>query len=661
MSDDQQESSDQKPRARRVARSAATAERPGFEPVATPPAEGAEGAAKPEGAPAGRKWDVRGPRGPGAPPPSGRPRFADRGPRGRADGPRPPRPPRDRAAGPPGTPVEGAAAEGAAPSGDSRPRGELRDRRGPRPPHAGADERRGFRPGASGGRASPAFSERGPFDRSSPDFVDKWLSTPPRKPEDRPFNKDGPGPKSGRDRRDGPRSEQPNGDRPRTAEARGVKKAGADAMRETPPPPPPAKKLPTLHETILVGLPKVAVEAQRDKSANKPKTAKEALVAKTSQQAQKVKETASEREGEVVVDPAWVNATADNAVEVLQGAGLAAEALVDAWIHARNVDAIGEAGRSELISGAARKAARRAITILKSRGINVPERAAAAPPVRAAEEEVIEATFNPPDGRGTSSITIAKRRGGERAHIAEVILREGVGVVNAVQGWMSRSQIKEAHQRIADSSGIAPASVPVEWVRWRIQQALQLNSKSGQLVPLGLERCKDLLEPAVGEEPKHPTSDLEEKLGDTAATDAQGLHNEPEFRSWIPDTRAIEDVLGRVGAKLGADDVKNQQKVDEVLKEEMKLATDRYFTPEQRTQLARWMRDAAVTIRQRAGEERAAEVLRTARAIEQAGLITSPPSEIEFLRVYFQKGIAVMAQRTGGQLRVPVSAGAPSP
>lgn len=508
----------------------------------------------------------------------------------------------------------------------------------------------------SGGRASPAFSERGPFDRSSPDFVDKWLSTPPRKPEDRPFNKDGPGPKSGgRDRRDGPPGERRDGDRPR-GEGRGVRKAGSDALREAPPPPPPPKKMPTLHETILVGLPKVAVEAQRDKSANKPKTAKEALAAKRAQQPQKPKEAPQEPEGEIIVDPAWISATADTAVEILQGSGPAAEALVDAWIQARNVDAIGEAGRSDALTGNARKAARRAITILKSRGVNVPERAAATPVVRAADEEVIEATFNPPDGRGTSSITIAKRRGGERAHIAEVIIREGVGVVNAVQGWMSRSQIKEAHQRIADSSGIAPASVPVEWVRWRIQQALQLNSKSGQLVPLGLERCKDLLEPAVTEEPGHPTKELEAKLGDTTAPagEAQSLHNEPEFRGWIPDARAIEDVLGRVGAKLGADDVKNQQKVDEVLKEEMKLATDRYFTPEQRSLLARWMRDAAVTIRHRAGEDRAVEVLRTAVAIEQAGLITSPPSEIDFLRVYFQKGIAVMAQKTGGQLRVPV-------
>ncbi len=269
---------------------------------------------------------------------------------------------------------------------------------------------------------------------------------------------------------------------------------------------------------------------------------------------------------------------------------------------------------------------------------------------------LVDATYNPPDARGTWSVTIAKRRGGERAHIAEVIVREGVGVINAVSGWMSRSQIKEAHQRIHDSSSIAPAPVPVEWVRFRVQKALEDNAKSGQLVPLGLERCKDLLEPAVTSEPAHPLAALQQAVGDGAAEAVAGLHNEPEFRSWLPDVRAIDEVLRRVGQKLTPEDVSDQKKVDETLREEMKLATDRYFTPEQRAEVARRMRDAAVTIRHRAGDERAKEILKTAHAIEAAGLITAPPSEIDFLRVFFQKGIAFLAQQTGGQLRVPVAA-----
>ena len=55
---------------------------------------------------------------------------------------------------------------------------------------------------------------------------------------------------------------------------------------------------------------------------------------------------------------------------------------------------------------------------------------------------------------------------------------------------MSRSQIKEAHQRVADSSGIPPVPVPAEWVRWRIAEAKKDNAVSKALVPLGLTAGK---------------------------------------------------------------------------------------------------------------------------------------------------------------------------
>lgn len=500
----------------------------------------------------------------------------------------------------------------------------------------------------------PVYNERSTYDRSSPEFVDKWLSMPPRKPEDRPFGKKPEG---------GPRSE-PGSDRRDRGPREGGREGGRERPDKRPEPrrvvaPAPQPKLPTLHETILVGLPKVAVESQRDKSLNKPKTAKEALIAKAAKEAKgkPAEREPQEKAGEIVLDPSWISVSGDRAVAILQGAGPAAEALVEQWIQTKNVDAIAETAHSEQLSGTARKAAKRAVNVLRARGVTVPERAAAQAAPRAQDEEILDATFNPPDGRGTSSMTITKRRGGERAHIAEIIMREGVGVVNAVSGWMSRSQIKEAHQRIADSSGIAPASVPVEWVRWRVQKALEQNAKSGQLVPLGLQRCKELLEPVVESEPTHPTSELEASLGDAKLEAPVALHNEPELRSWLPDMNAVQEILQRVGQKLNQEDANDQQKVDEVLKEEMKLATDRYFTPEQRAALAGRMRDAALTIRHRAGDERAKDILRAAKAIESAGLITAPPSELEFLRAFFQKGISVLAQQTGGQLRVPVAAG----
>lgn len=638
MSDDQQGASEQKAgRTRKIVRSASTAERPGFDaPAAEGGAPASQDGPRPEAQGTGRKWDLRAERPQGAP-----------------SKPRPHGPPRNRGPRPaPGAPDAASGAPPAEGEGD-RPSNRGGGRRFDR-----FDDSQPRRPGVSGGRAMPVYN-RGPVDRASPEFVDKWLSMPPRKPEERRERPEGGRPESGPPGSSrGPKSGHDHGPGPseRRGKHNGHPPAAKLAAKPKEAPPPPAPKMPTLHETILVGLPKVAVEEQRDKSAHKPKTAREALAAKTAHAPPKAKQDEAEKGDEIVLDPAWLSASADGAVEALKSAGAAVDALVDAWLVAKNIDAIGAAAASSDLSGPARRAAKRAASVLKSRGVAVPDKpVAAAVATRPSEEEVVEATFNPPDSRGSSSVTIAKRRGGERAHIVEIVMREGVGVVNAVSGWMSRSQIKEAHQRIAESTGIAPAHVPADWVRFRVQRALEDNAKSGQLVPLGLERCKELLEPAVVEAPPHPSADLEAGLEAEGATAPASLHNEPEFRGWFPDLREVEDVVRRLGEKLNAEDAKDQAKVDEILKEEMKLATDRYFTPEQRANLARRMRDSVLTIRARSGEERAKDVLRAVKAIENAGLITSPPSDIEFLRTFFQKGIAMLAQRTGGQLRVPVA------
>ena len=190
-------------------------------------------------------------------------------------------------------------------------------------------------------------------------------------------------------------------------------------------------------------------------------------------------------------------------------------------------------------------------------------------------------------------------------------------------------------------------------MRHLVEVALKDNAKSGQLVPIGLERCKELLSRDSSEEPKHPLADLEAALEGDAAAPAS-LHGEPEFRGWVPDPRAIDEVIRAVGQRLNPADAEDAKKVDEVVRDEVKLATDRYFTPEQRAILARRMRDVAITVRGRAGDDKAREVLRAAKAIEGAGLITSPPSDLEFLRTFVQKGIAMAAQQQGGQLRVPV-------
>jgi hypothetical protein len=87
-------------------------------------------------------------------------------------------------------------------------------------------------------------------------------------------------------------------------------------------------------------------------------------------------------------------------------------------------------------------------------------------------------------------------------------------------------------------------------------------------------------------------------------------------------------------------------------------AADRFFSPEVRAVIASRMKDAAVSVRARKGDDRATEVLATARAVREAGLITSPPREVGFLVGMFQKAVGALLQQGGGSLRVPVPAAA---
>jgi hypothetical protein len=115
-------------------------------------------------------------------------------------------------------------------------------------------------------------------------------------------------------------------------------------------------------------------------------------------------------------------------------------------------------------------------------------------------------------------------------------------------------------------------------------------------------------------------------------------------------------MLQKLGERLGPEGVKDGDKFNAGLREETSVSTDRFFTPELRTALAARMRDAAISVRARKGDERATDVLAVARAVQEAGLITSPPREIPFLVAFFQKAIGFLAQQGGGQIRIPVPA-----
>jgi hypothetical protein len=266
----------------------------------------------------------------------------------------------------------------------------------------------------------------------------------------------------------------------------------------------------------------------------------------------------------------------------------------------------------------------------------------------------------PPDSSGTASFSVIARQADGRYHLAEVIVREPVGIVHAGTAWLSGSRLKAGRERAEEAVGVAPAPIPVEWARYRVAQARALNANSGQILPLSFDACRGLMEPAPESEPAHPLATLEAdvtaELAAARAIGSASLHEEPEFRSWLPDRGALNDLLQKVGERVGEDGISDAALVDEAMREEVAAATDRFFSPELRDIVARRMRDAAISVNARRGSARALDVLAVARAVREAGLITSPPREIPFLMAFFQKALGWLAHQSGGQLRIPVPA-----
>jgi hypothetical protein len=407
--------------------------------------------------------------------------------------------------------------------------------------------------------------------------------------------------------------------------------------------------------------------ASQSSSANKHAlTAKEMLSAraKAAASSSKAKPKAEgEAHAPAAFDAADVGVDQQGAKDALRAAGDRAAALVDAWLGASNAAAIVAVSEADDVPGAARKAARRAVNVLRARGVTIPERHVVVR-IDDKSEVSIEATMIPPDASGTFSLSVTSRDASGRYHLAEVIIREPAGIVQAGSGWLSGSQIKEGRTRALEGLGVAPVAVPLEWARHRIAASRKLNAASGQILPLGLDACRELVEPTSEAEPAHPVDDLETSLtserASAAALGSAGLHQEPEMRAWLPDRGALDEMLQKVGERLGADGARDPERVSTALKEEVDAATDRFFSPEVRAIVASRLRDAAISVRARRGDRRAEDVIAVARAVREAGLITSPPREIPFLIGFFQKALGILAQQGGGQLRVPVAQGGSS-
>ncbi len=351
-----------------------------------------------------------------------------------------------------------------------------------------------------------------------------------------------------------------------------------------------------------------------------------------------------------------LSASAEQALSALDRAGAQAVQLVEAWVKAGNAAAV--AVSSEKAQGAARKAGRRGLNVLKARGVAIPSERHVANVAGEKGPEVEEALLLAPDSGGSVCLAITSRSATSRAHSVFVALHDELGIHRVNVGDLSQSQLKDALSRALPGADYRPVKVPVSWARSRIAAARKAHLARGVPEPLGFSSAASLLEPVPSVAEEHPFDGEGLELGDEDAQDlaknSHALHFLPEFRGWFPEKPAIDEMLLKVGEGLTPGVEPAPEELQQRLEAEVIAATDRYFTPDRREALARVMKDSALSILAREGEVRTLEVVATMKNIRAAGLITNPPHEIGFLRAFFDKAISALAHQDGGRLRIPI-------
>jgi hypothetical protein len=350
-----------------------------------------------------------------------------------------------------------------------------------------------------------------------------------------------------------------------------------------------------------------------------------------------------------------LEAGAEGALGAVAAAGADAEALVTEWIKASNAAAL--AAVAEQGEGLARKAARRGLSVLKSRGVRIPEVPRKARPA-APGEVARQAWLLPPDSGGVVGLVLAERQSSGSYNAAFVYCRDGQNILRVQTGTLALSKIKETMAQALGGAGYGPVGVPWAWAQYRVAERRAWHLAQNVPEPLGMTAAQKLLEGAPTVAPPHPFDEEGLALGDEdaekLARDSGVLHQWPEFGSWLPPERSVQELLMQIGRRLPPEPNISKERLEPVMREQVAAATDRHFTPERRAVLAQRMKDSALSVIARLGEHAGLQVSAVIHVIQGAGLITNPPSDVKFLTGYFDKALALLAAQQGGQLRIPI-------
>lgn len=291
------------------------------------------------------------------------------------------------------------------------------------------------------------------------------------------------------------------------------------------------------------------------------------------------------------------------------------------------------------------KAARRGLFLLKQAGIEPPAVPAASPPSSAppAPRLANQAYVTNPDNSGNQMLLFVQEDPwGGSPWLLTFLTSYVAGLKDLGASKLSRREIAESLDDLRSRPGRLVVEVPVDYARWLLQQAVEINRKESLPIPQGY--TEDLKRVGLPEKTyEHPLVydflDADQVRADQSFShDPEKLFDHDPFKIWLINLQVIAPWVRKYAeafeTSLALDEAQLKQRGDKVIDE----AADALLAESGAGVYRRLLEEAALALHLGGDETTARQALFHALSLAEGG----PPHENPFLRTLTARSIFIL-------------------
>ncbi|NLI01272.1 MAG: hypothetical protein GX446_17465 [Chthonomonadales bacterium] len=244
------------------------------------------------------------------------------------------------------------------------------------------------------------------------------------------------------------------------------------------------------------------------------------------------------------------------------------------------------------------KDARRALFLLRQRGIRADASAEPSAPPQANRAtprklEVAAMTTLEPPGRRTIAFAAT-----QTSQPVTAVVLDMFGAVAALpQNVDTIEELIQQDEETDDAEPPCAAVVPVDFARFRVQQAVQVNRDQGLLMPIGLSAALDRIGPPDAEYPEHPAYAM---LGGLPSSWSKPSREDHVWMATITalmgsvDRRRFDELAGQVREMQHSRVLLSPTQVREMLDRSISEAIPSLYPATIRQSVIQWLEDDAL-------------------------------------------------------------------